>query len=185
MEQARDELRQAVRLKPAAWSPRWDYARLAQNEPGERNEVLTALHEVVRLNPKNLDAQLLLGHHLVATDKPKQALDILDALRGVPPAKAAGMFVTMAWAHAKLNEPEPARVAVLNALKYAKDPADIESARRFVDYLKRRRDSGSRSCTPGAAGSGSHGLAHTGCPGPYQGSRNGTRSRYGRAGLPL
>ena len=65
LEQARDELRQAVRLKPSAWSPWWDYARLAQNEPGERNEVLAALREVVRLNPKNLDAQLLLGHHLV------------------------------------------------------------------------------------------------------------------------
>jgi hypothetical protein len=48
------------------------------------------------------------------------------------------MFVTMAWAHAKVNEPELARVAVLNALRFAKDPPEIESANRFAEYLKDR-----------------------------------------------
>jgi hypothetical protein len=81
----RNEFREAVRLKPSAWSPWLDYARLAQNEPSERNQVLAALREAVRLNPKNLEAQLLLGHHLVTMDHPKQALEILDGFETCRP----------------------------------------------------------------------------------------------------
>lgn len=140
--EARAAMRRAIDLNPSLWSVYWDYAQLHQYEPTEQVRVLEALRKAVGLNPSHLDARLMLGHRLVQLERPAEALVIFDAVSGVPPEKAPRLFLGQAWAHAKLNHFEQARVAAVNAGNSARDPADADAARRILRYIETRKTAG-------------------------------------------
>jgi len=139
IEQARTAFRKAVELKPESWSVYWDYARLTGQDKSEQVEVLAALRRTVELNPEHVDAQLQLGHYLSQMERFADALAAFDAVHKVTPDRAPRLFPGKAYAAIRLENWQVARLAALNAMKYATDDRDKERAYELIAYLNRRQ----------------------------------------------
>ncbi len=132
--------RRAVNLKPDDWSVYWNYAKVAQQDPAQKEPVLAALQQTIKLNSANVDAIIALSEQLSWMNRPTEALEVLKPVKSVTPERAVRLFLAKAHANIGLNELEAARIAALRAKKYAKPGQYSAELDRVFDYLARRRD---------------------------------------------
>lgn len=135
---AKASLKRAVELKPASWKTYWDYARLAQGEPG----VVDSLRSALRINPELVDARMMLGFELYRAKNYKDALDTLSPIKRVTPERAPSFFLVKAYCAMHTGNKTEARTWAESGKKYAKTPTDIAQADSILEYLDRSAQAG-------------------------------------------
>lgn len=125
----------AIELGAGSWKTWWDYARLAGSI--DSKAYVEALRQTVELKPDLAEARLRLGSELMRTNSWAQALVTLREVKKVEPEQASQLFLMMAYCAMNLQMKDDAQKYAADARKWAKEPAQQESADRLIAYLAR------------------------------------------------
>jgi Flp pilus assembly protein TadD len=134
MESARAHLRKVMPLQPNDWRVYWDYARI-ESGSDEHAPIITAMRRIVELNPSHVDAALMLAERLHHNKQYGESLVAYRSIKSVNAARAPRLFIGKAHTHLRLEQFNEARTAAQEALKYAKDARDKESAANILSFL--------------------------------------------------
>jgi tetratricopeptide (TPR) repeat protein len=140
MEGARAWMRKAVDLKPDNWNVYWDYARLAAQSDSDRPSVIASLRRILELNPTYVDAKLMLAEQLYHEKRYGDSWATYITIQKVDSDRAARLFLGKAHALLGLEDYVKSRAAAEQALKYAKEPNEKESAQSILTFLDRREE---------------------------------------------
>lgn len=139
LEAARQHFQRASEHGATSWKTYWDYARLLGAEPGNNEETIVALRHALQFNPDLTDAQLMLGSELYQTKSYAQALVAFREVKQVDAKRASQMFLMMAISALQLKLNEDAKRYAGQALQYAQQPSESDSAQRLLQYLDRSK----------------------------------------------
>jgi tetratricopeptide (TPR) repeat protein len=148
---ARGYLRKAIDLDPPGWQVWWSYARLSVGAKPDEEKVLAALRKTLRLNGTNTEARLALGYQYFSMGRFAESLETYKTIRSVTPDRAPKLFLGRAWAAMRLDKFDEARTDAETARKYAKEPGDIDSVKKMIDYLDHRQAAGASQGPPALA----------------------------------
>ena len=132
---ARQHFQRASEHGATSWKTYWDYARLLGAEPGKTEETVVALRQALHFNPGLTDAQLMLGSELYQTKSYAQALVAFRQVKQVDAKQASRMFLMMAFSALQLKMNEDAKRYAVQAMQYAQQPSETDSAQRLIQYL--------------------------------------------------
>jgi tetratricopeptide (TPR) repeat protein len=140
LENARNWLRKAVDLQPDNWNAYWDYARLAHAIDSEQPAVIAALRRMLALNQAHLDAKLMLAEELFRGKHYGESLVAYNEITSIDAVRAPRLFLGKAYALLRMKDFARGRTAAEQALKYAKEATDRESAQSILTFLDRRAE---------------------------------------------
>ena len=140
MEAACAWMRKAVQLKPDNWNVYWDYARLASRSDSDRPVVIASLRRMLELNQTHIDAKLMLAEQLYQDKRYGESWVTYNTTQKVDSERAARLFLGKAHTLLRLEDFVKSRAAAEQALKYAKEPNEKQSAQSILTFLDRREE---------------------------------------------
>lgn len=125
----------------------WDFARLAQGDDDRAGQRIDAARKALALNPKLGEARLMLGFDLYRMKRYGEAFVTLAQVKTVEPDTAPHLFLTLAYSALQIRNHDEAKKAAEQAVKYAKEPSQRNSAEQLLKFLER----GESAAVPEAA----------------------------------
>ncbi|MEK7404562.1 MAG: tetratricopeptide repeat protein [Acidobacteriota bacterium] len=131
-----DHYRQAV--KKGCIDPQLYFDLALMLDAESDKERIALLEKAVELRPDFREARFRLGTLLLNAGNHEQALRHLELVKRVDEKEASRFFGAMAYAQLKLGQDQQARASAERALKYARGPAEKQSAEQLLRYLDAR-----------------------------------------------